>query len=103
MIFSFFFFSSRRRHTRYWRDWSSDVCSSDLVDVHDDTTLDFDDLERQLSERTRVVAFPLASNAVGTLADARRVAELAHSVGALAWADAVHYAPHAPIDRKSVV
>src|SRR5258707_6614395 len=28
----FFFFSSRRRHTRYWRDWSSDVCSSDLLD-----------------------------------------------------------------------
>src|SRR3712207_8674500 len=27
----YFFFSSRRRHTRYWRDWSSDVCSSDLV------------------------------------------------------------------------
>src|SRR3712207_8226296 len=26
-----FFFSSRRRHTRYWRDWSSDVCSSDLA------------------------------------------------------------------------
>src|SRR5438445_8299323 len=42
MICCFFFFSSRRRHTRYWRDWSSDVCSSDLVDgldasaVHDD-------------------------------------------------------------------
>src|SRR5215217_3875136 len=31
--FCFFFFSSRRRHTRYWRDWSSDVCSSDLDDV----------------------------------------------------------------------
>src|SRR5438445_9414654 len=30
VLFSFFFFSSRRRHTRYWRDWSSDVCSSDL-------------------------------------------------------------------------
>src|SRR5215217_8486421 len=29
----FFFFSSRRRHTRYWRDWSSDVCSSDLFGV----------------------------------------------------------------------
>src|SRR3712207_6885084 len=28
------FFSSRRRHTRYWRDWSSDVCSSDLVDFN---------------------------------------------------------------------
>src|SRR5947209_16446222 len=31
--FFFFFFSSRRRHTRYWRDWSSDVCSSDLTGV----------------------------------------------------------------------
>src|SRR3712207_8606437 len=31
MLISVFFFSSRRRHTRYWRDWSSDVCSSDLV------------------------------------------------------------------------
>src|SRR5258707_10163211 len=30
-VVSFFFFSSRRRHTRYWRDWSSDVCSSDLA------------------------------------------------------------------------
>src|SRR3712207_7451300 len=30
MCIIFFFFSSRRRHTRYWRDWSSDVCSSDL-------------------------------------------------------------------------
>src|SRR3712207_8082739 len=30
MCLIFFFFSSRRRHTRYWRDWSSDVCSSDL-------------------------------------------------------------------------
>src|SRR3712207_7544629 len=30
LYYVFFFFSSRRRHTRYWRDWSSDVCSSDL-------------------------------------------------------------------------
>src|SRR3712207_4272987 len=36
MIFLFFFFSSRRRHTRYWRDWSSDVCSSDLKPVLED-------------------------------------------------------------------
>jgi len=69
-----------------------------FVDVHDDTTLDLQDLEWQLTERTRVVAFPLASNAVGTLADARRVSELAHDAGALAWADAVHYGPHGPID-----
>src|SRR5207245_9090612 len=69
-----------------------------FVDVHDDTTLDYEDLERKLGERTRVVAFPVASNAVGTLTDVRRVVELAHSAGALAWADAVHYAPHGPID-----
>ena len=67
--------------------------------MHDDTTRGHsDDLERQLTDRTRVVAFPLASNAVGTLTDARRIVELAHDAGALAWADAVHYGPHGPID-----
>jgi cysteine desulfurase family protein (TIGR01976 family) len=69
-----------------------------IVGLNDDTTLDLDDLERQLSERTRVVAFPVASNAVGTLTDVRRIVELAHAAGALAWADAVHYGPHGPID-----
>ena len=69
-----------------------------FVDVHDDLSLDFDDLERQLCERTRVVAFPIAANSVGTAPDVRRVVELAHSVGALAWADAVHYGPHGRID-----
>jgi cysteine desulfurase family protein (TIGR01976 family) len=69
-----------------------------IVDVLDDTTLDYDDLERKLSERTRIVAFPLASNAVGTTTDVQRIVELARSVGALAWADAVHYGPHGPID-----
>jgi len=69
-----------------------------FVDIHDDTTLDLDDLQRKLGERTKVVAFPIAANSVGTLTDARRIAELAHAAGALAWADAVHYAPHGPID-----
>src|SRR5438270_2622525 len=69
-----------------------------FVDIADDTTLDYGGLERQLTDRTRVVAFPLASNAVGTLTDAKRIVELAHDAGALAWADAVHYAPHGPID-----
>jgi cysteine desulfurase family protein (TIGR01976 family) len=73
-----------------------------FVELHDDTTLDLTDLEWQLTERTRVVAFPLASNAVGTRTDARRVAELAHDAGALVWADAVHYAPHGPIDVASL-
>jgi cysteine desulfurase family protein (TIGR01976 family) len=69
-----------------------------FADIAEDTTLDYDDLQRQLSNRTRIVAFPLASNAVGTIVDARRVSDLAHRAGALAWADAVHYAPHGPID-----
>jgi cysteine desulfurase family protein (TIGR01976 family) len=66
--------------------------------LNEDTTLDMDDLARQLGERTKVVAFPLAANSVGTLTDAQRIVELAHDAGALAWADAVHYAPHGPID-----
>jgi cysteine desulfurase family protein (TIGR01976 family) len=70
----------------------------DFVEIHDDTTLDHDDLERKLTERTRVVAFPLAANAFGTTTDAARIVELAHDAGALAWVDAVHFAPHAPID-----
>jgi cysteine desulfurase family protein (TIGR01976 family) len=82
-----------------WLELASDLdLKVQLVELNEDTTLDLDDLESKLSERTRVVAFPLASNGVGTLVDARRVAELAHSVGALAWADAVHFGPHGPID-----
>jgi len=69
-----------------------------FVDVTDDLALDYDDLERQLSEKTRVVAFPAAANSVGTAPDIRRVVELAHAAGALAWVDAVHYGPHGPID-----
>ena len=69
-----------------------------FVNLHDDTTIDYDDLERKLTDRTRVVAFPLASNAVGTLTDAHRVVALAQGAGALTWADAVHYGPHGPID-----
>jgi len=72
------------------------------VELHDDTTLDFDDLARQLGPRTRVVAFAWASNAIGTIVDARRVCELAHDAGALAWIDAVHYAAHEPIDVREI-
>jgi cysteine desulfurase family protein (TIGR01976 family) len=70
----------------------------DFVDIREDTTLDVGDLERKLTGRTRVVAFPLAANAFGTTTDAGRIVALAHDAGALAWADAVHHAPHRPID-----
>jgi cysteine desulfurase family protein (TIGR01976 family) len=86
-----------------WLELARDL---DLVvrfaDIREDTTLDLDDLAAQLSERTRVVAYPWASNAVGTLVDVARVAELAHEAGALAWVDAVHYAPHGPIDVAAI-
>jgi cysteine desulfurase family protein (TIGR01976 family) len=65
-----------------------------VLDIRDDTTLE----DFEPTERTRIVAFPLASNAVGTLVDTRRIVERAHEAGALAWIDAVHYAPHGPID-----
>jgi cysteine desulfurase family protein (TIGR01976 family) len=64
----------------------------------EECTLDVASLEVVLSDRTRVVAFPWASNAVGTITPVRHIAQLAHEAGALAWVDAVHYAPHGPID-----
>jgi cysteine desulfurase family protein (TIGR01976 family) len=72
------------------------------VGLNDDTTLDFEDLQRKLGPRTKVVAFAWASNAIGTVVDARRVCQLAHDVGALAWIDAVHYAAHEPIDVREI-
>jgi cysteine desulfurase family protein (TIGR01976 family) len=82
-----------------WLELAQDLgLRVDFVRIREDTTLDLDDLERKLTEKTRVVAFPLASNAFGTKPNAVRVVELAHDAGALAWADGVHYAPHGPID-----
>jgi cysteine desulfurase family protein (TIGR01976 family) len=68
----------------------------------DDLTVDYDDLERQLGGRTRIVAFALASNATGSIADARRICALARDAGALSWVDAVHYAAHEPIDVREL-
>jgi selenocysteine lyase/cysteine desulfurase len=55
-----------------------------------------------LSERTQVVAFALAANATGSVADARRLCRLAREAGALSWVDAVHYAAHEPIDVEEL-
>jgi cysteine desulfurase family protein (TIGR01976 family) len=74
----------------------------DWVDVTPELRLDLDDLERKLDDRVRVVACVAASNAVGTITDVARVAELAHAAGALCWVDAVHYAAHEPIDVEAL-
>lgn len=73
------------------------------VDIHpDDCTLDMASFERELSERTRLVAVTLASNAVGSVPDVRAISQMAHSVGAMLFVDAVHYAPHFTIDVREL-
>lgn len=72
------------------------------VDVRrHDCTLDLEDLERALDDRTRLVAVAAASNAVGTVHPVRRIADAAHEVGALVFVDAVHFAPHALMDVEA--
>jgi len=73
------------------------------VDIDaEDCTLDMDDLRRQINANTRLVAVGYASNAVGTINPVAEVVQLAHAVGALAFIDAVHYAPHGPIDVRAL-
>jgi cysteine desulfurase family protein (TIGR01976 family) len=67
-----------------------------------DLDIDLGDLHRKINGRTRIVAFCLASNAVGTVAPAHEIVAAAHEAGALAWADAVAYAPHRRIDVASL-
>jgi cysteine desulfurase family protein (TIGR01976 family) len=63
-------------------------------------TLDPDDLEEKIDEKTKLVAVGLASNAVGTINDVPAIAQRAHEAGAIVAVDAVHAAPHIPIDRE---
>jgi cysteine desulfurase family protein (TIGR01976 family) len=63
---------------------------------------DFDDLAHQLGPRTRLLAIGAASNALGTVTDVTRACAMAHEVGALAYVDAVHYAPHQLVDVKAI-
>ncbi|MBV8480420.1 MAG: aminotransferase class V-fold PLP-dependent enzyme, partial [Actinobacteria bacterium] len=72
------------------------------IDVTGDLRLDYDDLERKLDERTRVVATVASANSIGTIVDMKRVSDLAHSVGALSWFDAVQYAAHEPVDVQAL-
>jgi cysteine desulfurase family protein (TIGR01976 family) len=65
-------------------------------------TLDENDLEQSITERTKLVAIGLASNAVGTVNDVTDVAERAHRTGALVAVDAVHAAPHLPLGRDAI-
>lgn len=73
------------------------------VDIHkEDCTLDMVALERLMTNRTKVVAIGYASNAVGTINNVAEVVRLAHAVGAIAFVDAVHYAPHGLMNVHSL-
>jgi cysteine desulfurase family protein (TIGR01976 family) len=73
------------------------------VDVHeDDVTLDLDSFDAALSGRTRLVAFTLASNAVGTIPRAAELARRAHEAGALVAVDGVHLAQHRLLDVRAI-
>jgi len=67
-----------------------------------DCTLDMFDLSAKIRRNTRLVAVGWAANAVGTMSDVNEIVRLAHAAGAMAFIDAVHYAPHGPIDVRAL-
>jgi len=67
-----------------------------------DCTLDMNDLAGKMNSHTKLVAVGYASNAVGTINNVKEVVRLAHAAGALAYIDAVHYAPHGPLDVRAL-
>jgi cysteine desulfurase family protein (TIGR01976 family) len=69
---------------------------------HEDCTLDLDDLRSKLNSRTKIVAVGYASNAAGTINPVKKIIAMAHEAGALAFVDAVQYAPHGPIDVREI-
>ncbi|MGB9725776.1 MAG: aminotransferase class V-fold PLP-dependent enzyme [Fervidicoccaceae archaeon] len=86
-----------------WREVARRVGAKvKYVDIDSQGRINYRDLEDKLSERTKVVAFPMASNVVGTINDVRRIARLAHSVGAIAIGDGAQYVPHVPTDVKTL-
>jgi cysteine desulfurase family protein (TIGR01976 family) len=65
-------------------------------------TIDLNDLANLLNEHTRLVAIGAASNALGTITDVKRAAQMAREAGALSFVDAVHYAPHVLTDVQEI-
>jgi cysteine desulfurase family protein (TIGR01976 family) len=86
-----------------WRAFEERGVAIRMAEIHeDDCTLDMDDLARKITDRTKLVAVGYASNAVGTINDVKEIIRLAHQRGAMAYIDAVHYAPHGPIDVRAL-
>jgi cysteine desulfurase family protein (TIGR01976 family) len=86
-----------------WRALEERGVTVRMAEIHeDDCTLNMDDLARKITDRTKLVAVGYASNAVGTINDVKEIIRIAHQRGAIAYIDAVHYAPHGPIDVRAL-
>jgi cysteine desulfurase family protein (TIGR01976 family) len=86
-----------------WRALEERGITIRMAEIHqEDCTIDMEDLAHKITSRTKLVAVGYASNAVGTINDVRQIIRLAHNQGALAYIDAVHYAPHGPIDVREL-
>ena len=78
-------------------------CQVQYVDFNlEDGTLDLDQLSEALETKPRLVAVGYASNALGTINPLKEITEMAHASDALVYVDAVHYAPHGPIDVQDL-
>ncbi|MGD2270622.1 MAG: cysteine desulfurase-like protein [Desulfobacterales bacterium] len=69
---------------------------------HEDCTLDMTSFENCLGQKTKIVALGYASNLFGTVNDVSAIIAAAHQKGAAVFIDAVHYAPHAPVDVQAI-
>jgi cysteine desulfurase family protein (TIGR01976 family) len=86
-----------------WRALEESGAKIQFADINEaDCTLNMEDLERKITRRTKIVAAGYASNAVGTIHNVKRIVQLAHDKGAMVFIDAVHYAPHGPIDVRAL-
>jgi cysteine desulfurase family protein (TIGR01976 family) len=86
-----------------WRALADKGVTIRQADVNPDTcTLNMHDLSTKITHKTKLIAVGYASNAVGTINHVERVINLAHESGAMVYVDAVHYAPHAPIDVRAL-
>jgi cysteine desulfurase family protein (TIGR01976 family) len=86
-----------------WRALEERGVKISFADINQDNcTLNLEDLASKITSRTKVVAVGYASNAVGCINDVKAIVRLAHEAGALAYVDAVHYAPHGLIDVREL-
>jgi cysteine desulfurase family protein (TIGR01976 family) len=87
-----------------WRQLARDrdLCVRTVRMIPETGQLDWDDFERALNGKTKLVAMGAASNALGTINDVAKATRLAHGAGALMFVDAVHYAPHNLVDVQAI-